>query len=75
MRTLRAVVDSGRIPVAEPYINPDRSVIWPWSLSRTERRADKDCCRGETLNIELLEHVLDARNGESGVTRRKKKSK
>lgn len=71
MNTELKLVANARIPVARPFVTKTE-VRWPWTLSVTERRADRAACRGETLNTDLLDLVLEARNLKTGVTRRKK---
>lgn len=69
-RNLRVVTD--RLPVAVPFVIRG-GVVWPWSLSATERRADKDACTPGILNVEHLDRVLEAKNALTGVTRRKRR--
>lgn len=69
MNALRAVLPD-RIPVARPLITKNGLVVWPWTLSRTERRADKDAClRTKRIDERLLEAVLDERNGRTNARR------
>lgn len=35
------------------------AVLWPWVLSLAERRAEENACRGEHLNLDLLDRVLE----------------
>lgn len=52
-----------------PRIMRDR-VLFPWVLTKEERRTEQEACRGEYLDVELLDRVLEARTLRSGVTRK-----
>lgn len=69
MNALRAV-PMKRIKVPAPVCAKDGSMIWGWSLSVTERRADKDAClRTKRIDERLLEAVLDERNARTNARR------
>jgi hypothetical protein len=54
-----------------PYVTRF-SVVWPWHMDRIERESEANACRGEHLNVELLDQVLEAKTLLGGVTRRKR---
>lgn len=41
-----------------PKVLRDR-VLWPWVLSVAERRAEATACRGEYVDLGLLDRVLE----------------
>lgn len=67
--TLRAV-PMKRVPVAPPFIEKDGGVTWGWTLSITERRADKDACiRTKHIDDEFYDAILEARNEKTNARR------
>lgn len=59
---------AARIPVAPPHVHKDRSISWGWSLSTSERRADRDACiRTKQIDDKLLEVILDERNARTNA--------
>lgn len=68
MKSELKLIHGARIPVARPFVTRSE-VLWPWSLSITERRADRAACRGETLNTDLLDLVLEERNLRTNARR------
>jgi hypothetical protein len=70
MRALK-LISVDRIQVPAPIIEKDGTVIWGWSLSLTERRADRHACvRSKPVNNVFYDAVLEARNERTNAKKR-----
>jgi hypothetical protein len=48
------------MPMSAPVVVRSR-IIWPWRLTRDERKAERASVRGESLDAEHLDRVLEER--------------